>query len=522
PAMRWLLPSLLVAIGSPHLQDSHCVADELNNDEESRPLQVALLQRSLVLVSDPVQVDGAVRTTQQPQLASTQADTRRVSLPAWLCSGVLLAVFFILVQEALVAPGLVQPVLSRGTPPQAVFLSIWTCTFAASSVIMPVAFDFAIALGHGAVLSGFLVSAGALGGALGLLAGMSCVEDASWDQSTARRLCVWAGLLTSAIQLVEACVAQSALTGAGGLWTLLALRQGEAFSGAFALAPALAMQRRVYGESGSSTTLVQCSRSLGIAAGPALLLLAPERGLPHALAIAASVSLASAALCSLVLPQKLQHPPAPPVPLKELEMDSGDRKLLVSQMSFFFLVRPFVTAGAEAATMMILEVAYGWSAVTSGLSLSLAASASVLLAPFSMATREGTAEAQVFLTCAVVSLVGCALLFDLKALGAGGLLVGDVLLQSTAGPASAIAERWAKRAATPNSAYSPQKFHLVALGSTSLSRFLAPPLARGLLAAGGRNQYGLVQLALLTCVGYTAVRSCGIWQKVKEPKTPLQ
>ena len=24
-----------------------------------------------------------------------------------------------------------------------------------------------------------------------------------------------------------------------------------------------------------------------------------------------------------VLPQKLQHPPAPPVPLKELEMDSG-------------------------------------------------------------------------------------------------------------------------------------------------------------------------------------------------------
>ena len=34
-----------------------------------------------------------------------------------------------------------------------------------------------------------------------------------------------------------------------------------------------------------------------------------------------------------------------------------------------------VLSELEAATMMILEVAYGWSAVTSGLSLSLAASA---------------------------------------------------------------------------------------------------------------------------------------------------
>ncbi|CAE7266830.1 unnamed protein product [Symbiodinium natans] len=520
--MRWLPCLLLLAVGSAHPEDSTCEVDD----------EAVFLQKSLVLVSEPVHLQGAGNTTQEQRtlvaLVQAVAETT-VPLPAWLCSGVLLVVFVILLQEVLVAPGLVRPALAppSGALSQAIFVWMWVCTFAASSVVMPVAFDFAIAVGHGAVLSGFLLSAGALGSALGLLAGASCVCEDAWDQPAARRLCVWAGLLTSAIQLLEACVAQSALFPGGGLWLLLALRQGEAFSAGFALAPALAMQRRIAGETGS--TMVQFSRSLGSAAGPVLLLLGVSSGLPsglpQAFALAALVSLASAALCSLVLPQTLPVPAAA-APVKELEMDAGARKQLVSWISCFFMVRPFVTAGAEAATMLILEVGYGWSAVTSGLSISLASLASLLFAP--LGADSPTRESMVFMTCAALSLLGCALVFDLKALGVGGLLVGDILLQSTAVPASAIAERWAKRAAAPNSTWSPSSFHLAALGSSSLSRFLAPPLVRALLVQGGRNPYGLLQLVLLTAAGYIAVRSCSLFWGMKaaspkrEPKMPAQ
>eukprot|EP00439_Symbiodinium_sp_Y106_P028883 s2487_g3.t1 len=378
------------------------------------------------------------------------------------------------------------PAVPSEAPSQAIFCCICACTFAASSVVMPVAFDFAIALGHGAVLSGFLLSGGALGGALGLLAGMGCVTDAAWDQPTARRLCVWAGLLTSAIQLLEACVAQSALapSDSGGLWVLLGLRQGEAFAAAFALTPALGMLRRITGD---STMLVQCARCLGTAAGPALLLLLPSAGLPQALAVAALVSLAGAGLASLVLPQAL--PAVAPPAQMELEMDAGSRKQLFTEMSRFFLVRPFVTAGAEAATMMILEVGYSWPAVASGLSLSLASLAALLLSSLGAADSPAR-ESSVFLTCSALALLGCSLLFDLKALGATGLLVGDALLQGTAAPATAIAERWAKRAAAPNSSWSPEAFHLTALLSSSASRFFAPPLVRSLLAGRGLLRRG--------------------------------
>jgi len=511
--MRWRLFSLLLALESVHSQDSACEVDD-----DVRSAEAIFLQRSLV-------IQGANETQEVPEpwLATVQAAVKStVPLPAWLCSAVLLVVFLILLQEIflmlpLAAIGLSRTPLAPSDPPsQAIFCWMCACTFAASAVVMPVAFDFAIALGHGAVLSGFLLSGGALGGALGLLAGMGCLRDAAWDQPTARRLCVWAGLLTSAIQLLEACVAQSALApgDSGGLWVLLGLRQGESFAAAFALAPALGMQKRIAGD---STMLVQCSRCLGTAAGPALLLLLPSAGLPQALAVAALVSLAGAGLASLVLPQEL--PAVAPPAHMEVEMDAGSRKQLFAEMSRFFLVRPFVTAGAEAATMMILEVGYSWPPVASGLSLSLAALAALLFSSLGAADSPAR-ESSVFLTCSALSLLGCSLLFDLKALGATGLLVGDALLQGTAAPATAIAERWAKRAAAPNSSWSPEVFQLTALLSSSASRFFAPPLVRSLLAGGGRNPYGFVQLALLTAAGCHAVRSCRLMWSVKVPKEP--
>jgi len=365
------------------------------------------------------------------------------------------------------------------------FLWMWASAFASSSVVMPLSYDLVTSMGHGAVWSGAFLSCGALSGGLGVLLG-ACL-----DSRQARRLCVWCPLGTCMVQLCQAWILRSA----GSFWLLMVVRQLESFVSCVALLPACSMWARATKATDRSfwSLMMQVARGSGMVAGPLLALALPSpaaAGESQAFLVAAALSLSTAVICSFALPTSFIA--EKPLAYREPGLAPGAGR--------FFLFRPWSIAAAEVATMMIVEVSFGWHASWSGLVLSFVSAVSLvfyLVCDFSL--RSGAIdESTVLRGAAWSSLLGSALLFDIKAFGLAGLVLGDLLI-SCGAPAAAVADRWAE---------GPQQWALGAIG-----RFVGPPLARLLAQQGGRNQYALMQLSVLF------LAASGSWRMIAEKGT---
>ncbi|CAJ1330619.1 unnamed protein product, partial [Effrenium voratum] len=398
-----------------------------------------------------------------------------------------LAVAALLIHELLPAAGTAGTAgtqMAMGSMKVA-FLWMWASAFASSSVVMPLSYDLVTSMGHGAVWSGAFLSCGALSGGLGVLLG-ACL-----DSRQARRLCVWCPLGTCMVQLCQAWILRSA----GSFWLLMVVRQLESFVSCVALLPACSMWARATKATDRSfwSLMMQVARGSGMVAGPLLALALPSpaaAGESQAFLVAAALSLSTAVICSFALPTSFIA--EKPLAYREPGLAPGAGR--------FFLFRPWSIAAAEVATMMIVEVSFGWHASWSGLVLSFVSAVSLvfyLVCDFSL--RSGAIdESTVLRGAAWSSLLGSALLFDIKAFGLAGLVLGDLLI-SCGAPAAAVADRWAE---------GPQQWALGAIG-----RFVGPPLARLLAQQGGRNQYALMQLSVLF------LAASGSWRMIAEKGT---
>merc|ERR1719487_1962615 len=117
-------------------------------------------------------------------------------------------------------------------------------------------------------------------------------------------------------------------------------------------------------------------------------------------------------------------------------------------------------------------------------------------------------QRSLFLGSISLSTIGACLFFNFG--GVYTLLMADGLVYGFSGVAMGIAEGWGTRAATENTSFSQAKWRMLASVMASLMRLQAPPLARALVAFGGRNSYAFGQMVVILFGLYTCIKASRI------------
>ena len=193
------------------------------------------------------------------------------------------------------------------------------------------------------------------------------------------------------------------------------------------------------------------------------------------------------------------------------QLPAESRETIVKNMILYSYERPCTVAAIEVATIMLLEVQYGWSPEFGAFCFIVVGASSLVLTASSILvlSRKCMAQSSVFIMSSTASLFGVFLLFDWTSLGPGGLLLADAVVYGFASVSNGVAEGWAARAATKGTSYSIETYRLNNIIGVCLSRFLAPIAARFMLDFGGRNAYAVAQLLLCflgTSTVYRTVR----------------
>ena len=178
-------------------------------------------------------------------------------------------------------------------------------------------------------------------------------------------------------------------------------------------------------------------------------------------------------------------------------------------MVFYSYERAFSTAAIEVATIMLLEVLYGWSTELSGLSfVAIALGSALITAITALAiSHRLLTEAGTFAVMAFMGLCGSILLFDFNFFGAGSLIIADMIVYGGASVANGIAEAWACRAATRGTSYNIEVFRFHNIFGVCISRCFAPIVARFLLDFGGRDLYASLQVFLCFAAAVTVYKT---------------
>eukprot|EP00930_Biecheleria_cincta_P071318 TRINITY_DN58836_c0_g1_i1.p1 TRINITY_DN58836_c0_g1~~TRINITY_DN58836_c0_g1_i1.p1 ORF type:complete len:607 (+),score=79.03 TRINITY_DN58836_c0_g1_i1:158-1978(+) len=436
-----------------------------------------------------------------------------------------------------------QPLLARTAPADShmlkfFFACVWFSSFVSASILVPISYDLALSMGQGPMASGLFLSGGILAGGLGILLGGQLAQDKDWDQGFARMICISAPMTLAVVHMVEACVIQSStLEFRNAAWLyLLLLRQVEAFFASIIIQPLSTMLARAAhpSEQTHRTILSQWARHAGLMAGPLLLLAAqsfllkggrreedtfsPRSNASWVFVILAGQALLLALLASFAVPKALpeQRPSVSQVRSPSaVELGPQDQRRLLLDLIMITAQNAFTVTALEVASIMLLEVAYGWRVEDTSLFLFGVALLGLVFSQLvTFSTTSKVTESFVFLASAVVGVVGCVLTFDLMPLGSLGLFVANGLVCSSGLVASTIADSWASRAAEAESDVNKQRYRLISVACMSVSRFLSAPTARLLLSREGRGWFAGIQVAV-AILGVTRVLSACrmIWMK---------
>jgi len=205
--------------------------------------------------------------------------------------------------------------------------------------------------------------------------------------------------------------------------------------------------------------------------------------------------------------------PSPPPQLEPVpeELDDESREKLVWHTLQFALERPLTVAAVEVATVMILEVQYGWPRESTGIVFFFIA---ILGTVFSLVVailirRKALRETYLVFASGVISVCASLLLFDFGFGGRSGmwtLLVADPLLFTLALTSWGICEGWASRAVKPGKWWCIETFRMLDGLLMNLGRTVAPLLARIMIDMGGRNCYAALQV-LVVGLGFHSLKS---------------
>eukprot|EP00439_Symbiodinium_sp_Y106_P051355 s1451_g6.t2 len=476
--------------------------------------------------------------------------------------GILVFFGLALMHELFVGAG-GKPLLARrdgsnSTLLQLGFLIGWFVPFVTKSLSIPISLDYALAMGESATASGVMVGTMPVGAFIGTWAGKRLTDEQKWDQRHARKVYVCCyGLncacLPAIALLIQACVGWNTEAKRMVFWLVVFLTFVANVLGGMIMIPWCTMWNLVtpHGDKTFWSMLAQSSKNFGLIAGPIYFAML-SRFVRGSASEVSPISMMSwvyigmffvqateLATIAAILPTQIQDasrqetedkcnaqdvaqeaPDASPqksedkcnaqdVQPESLREDS--REQIVWNMVYYAYERCFSVSAIEVATMMLLEVSYGWSPELSGASFMVIASGSLFMTGCSalLISRKLVNEPFVFLMMASLGACGAILFFDFH-LPAPSLLLADVIVYGGASIANGIGEGWACRAATKGTSYSIEVYRLHSTAGVCIARFLGPVVARFLLDFGGRNVYAAAQFLLCLLAARTVYRTVSL------------
>lgn len=455
----------------------------------------------------------------------------------------LLCVCFLLLHERRVEAG-AKPLLanhSRNSTVllQTAFLGFWLVPFLIDSMFIPLSLDYALAMGESATASGVFLGTAAAGSTVGIIIGRGFTNETDWNQRYARKIFLYMyGLSLMAMPVIAIGIQASVDWSSGAkkkvFWFVVVMNFCTTCVGSIPVVAWSTMWNIVTPQSEKTfwMMLTQSARNAGFILGPLYLAglsrvvrkvrdvhaVSPISMMSWAFMGSFFIQFVELVAYALIIPTHLQ--PADDAEEVEVlsEQEASDvhpeklpaaaREQMVWEVVFYCYERTFSTGAIEVATIMLLEVSYGWPPELSGVSFVVIAAGSLLLTGVSamVLSKKLMTESNIFLIMTCLGFAGSIMLFECHFFGASSLLAADALVYGGASVANGIAEGWACRAATAGTPYNIETFRAHSVAGVNVSRFLAPIIARFLLEFGGRNLYAAMQSFLCLVATITVHR----------------
>lgn len=441
-------------------------------------------------------------------------------------------------------PILAHPIPQKSLGIQVIALWGWASGFINMSMQVPLSLDYTIAMGMDPTLSGIVVSLTGFSGLIGAVIGKKICPEENWNQRYARRLMIWIPLCMTWLSILQMWVgqwvgSQSIPTRRKWFWILLGLGQIGAVTGGMTALPGGVIWNKCTLQKDKTfwMMLAQAAKQIGLAVGPGFAALMiwmvqgnGSRVSPISMTAWLSLfmaylggisSLLSIFTCPTYIPElqeDLAEDASNAASQDKLEpapedLCPADREKLVWAMLWYSFERPLTLGSVEVATVMLLEVEYDWSREETGIVFTLLATMGTFLSLFSAwgLQRKLFSESKVLLWGGIAGLIGSFLLFDWhSSLGLTTLLIADPLIYGAALTSCGIAEGWAARAAMPGTTFSFDNYRVRDVMLNTLSRMIAPTLARVLVDLGGRNCYAALQTIAVTLAFRSLLKACAL------------
>eukprot|EP00930_Biecheleria_cincta_P005446 TRINITY_DN10637_c0_g1_i1.p1 TRINITY_DN10637_c0_g1~~TRINITY_DN10637_c0_g1_i1.p1 ORF type:complete len:677 (-),score=92.75 TRINITY_DN10637_c0_g1_i1:78-2108(-) len=506
------------------------------------------------------------------QLDRSTLGGRVVYFPIWVWIGIAIFYAASLAHEVYVGCFGGRPLLQNPVPQKSIGLQVlslwgWMSMLMSTAVNIPLSLDYTISMGMDPVLSGFFLSIGCVTGMVGMTAGRIIFDEKKWSQRALRRWMILlpdvAGLMgLVTFYFLQWVAGQPIAVRRTFWWTSLAVGQLQTLLGSSVNIPGAVIWNKCTPNRDKTfwTMLQQSTKMLGMALGPGVAALViygvqgnGERVCPVSMQAwmnlaMMSMNLISGLLNLMYLPVEIPPfdertmdvtppsepprsprqprsprgaPPAEPVKLEPApeEFEDKDREKLVWHALQFAFERPLTVAAVEVATVMILEVEYGWPRENTGIVFFIIACLGTVFALVVaiLVRRRSIRESYLVFTSGIISVVASLLLFDFTgSAGMWSLLVADPMLFTLALTSWGICEGWAARAVQPGKWYSIETFRMFDGLLMNLGRTISPLIARLLIDMGGRNSYAALQV-IVVGLGFHSLRSmCNLFWNLEQ------
>lgn len=506
---------------------------QLSTDEEESSETELMLGEDTEFLQYQLSTD---EKTDDPHRLTSKIDTDKlgekvVHFPPAVWIGWAIFYAITIFHEVHVARG-GRPLLAHPVPQKSIGIQIlalwsWAQGFITMSVQIPLSLDYALAMGQDATMSGVMLSLSGLSGLVGAIVGKVMCPEENWNQRRARRFLVLVPLFSTMITMFNMWALQW-LAGKGEStrkqwwWILLILMQFGALMAGMCAMPSQIIWNKCTPQKDKTfwMMLTQAAKQLGLAIGPGAGALVTwgvqgdgSRVSPVSMqawlcvflgAQGAIGALLAMLTCPTYIPEidenadqlEVSSSNADKLEPAPEDLDPLEREQMVWALLWYSFERPLTLGSVEVATVMLLEVQYGWSRETTGVVFTMIAAMGTILSLVSAIGIKHRLfpESKVLFWGGIGGVLGCVLLFDFySSFGLVTLLIADPLIYGSALTACGIAEGWASRAAMPGTSYSFEAYRIRDVLLNTLSRMIAPTLARFIVDIGGRNCYAAVQ-----------------------------
>lgn len=425
--------------------------------------------------------------------------------------------------------------------------------FSQMAMLVPISLDVALSLKQSATASGLFISIGTVAAFFAIPMGKRLVSEDNWNQKSARALVVRCAVVYVLLSFGQAWFMNA--TAQSGLvdliwWLYIITTLVISFVAGLAAIPNMIFWNKL--QTAEERTLcmiaLQISRNLGLVVGPLIFVIVKvcataggARLHPRSLLAWIQVFITFSSILVLLLaalalpvvePKQEQVEAATSVEPARVNfedsqetdsMESGPEELaddarrrIVRHMIYYSFERPFTIAAVEVATIMMLEVVYGWDSYTTGVCFTITSATGIVFSVCGMwlMSRGYMGESTCFMVASMTGLFAVLLLFDFSDLiglnGAWTLLIADAGIYGGATLANGIADGWASRAAKDGTDFSIGEYRMRNFLAVMVARFSGPIVARWLIDVGGRNVYASMQVILCFLSANTVYKTCKI------------